>query len=174
MGSNPNPATFYYLCRMDKYFRTENGKLVDILDYTIEMVSRYPDIKIYIGTDSQVEGHTIKYVPCIVYRKGNNGGHYIYKKIKKERPPKSVSKDEQIHNRLNEEVYMTMEIAQYLIDNISIKIESVEFDFNNEPEHVSNKIINMATGWAKGLNLNPRVKPDELIACRAADHICRR
>ena len=68
---------------------------------------------------------------------------------------------------------MTMELAQFLIDNTSIKIHAVEFDFNEEECHFSNKLLNLATGWARGLGLNTRSKPDELIACRAGDHYCR-
>lgn len=159
---------------MEKYFRTEEGKLVDIIDYSVEQMKKNPHVKIYIGTDSQVKGKSIEFVPTIVYRVGNTGGHFIYRRIKKQRPPKSVSKDDQVNARLTEEVYVTMELAQFLITNSSIKIEAVEFDFNNEEEFISNRITNMATGWATGLGFKARIKPQELIACRASDHICRR
>ncbi len=159
---------------MEKYFRTEQGKLVDILEYSVDQVSKNPHTKIYIGTDSQVYGPEIKYTICIVYRVGLRGAHYIYKNVLKNRPPREVPKEVQVTNRLNEEVYLTMEVVQFLLDNTSIKIEAVEFDFNDEEEHLSNKIINMATGWNKGLGVSPRVKPGEMIACKAADHICRR
>lgn len=159
---------------MEKYFRTEEGKLVDILDYSINQVSKNPHVKIYIGCDSQANGPDIRYTICIVYRVGVNGAHYIYRNIKKERPPKEVSKEIQVSMRLNEEVYFTMEVVQHLLDNTSIKIEAVEFDFNDEEQYLSNKLTSMATGWAKGLGLSTRIKPEELIACKAADHICRR
>ena len=159
---------------MEKYFRTEQGKLVDILDYSVEQVSKNPHVKIYIGCDSQVDGPKVKYTVCIVYRVGLRGAHYIYRDILKERPPRSVPKEIQIMARLNDEIYITMEVVQFLLDNTSIKIEAVEFDFNEEEEHFSNKATNMATGWAKGLGLSTSIKPDELIACKAADHLCRR
>lgn len=165
---------FTYLCYMDKYFRTESGKLVDILDYSIEQVSKNSSVKIHIGTDSQVYGPVIWYTICIVYRYGQRGAHFIYKRIKKPRPPRTVDEETQIIQRLSEEVYMTMEVVQHLLENSSLKIEAVEFDFNNEKDYISNKITSMATGWAKGLGLNARIKPDEMIACKAADHICRR
>lgn len=159
---------------MDKYFRTEEGKLVDILDYSIEQVSKNPHTHIHIGCDSQVYGPIIWYTVCIVYRVGQRGAHYIYKRIKKQRPPRDVPEENQILERLSDEVYMTMEVVQHLLDNTSLKIEAVEFDFNNEKEHISNRITSMATGWARGLGLSARIKPDEMIACKAADHICRR
>ena len=158
---------------MDKYFRREDRKLVDIIEYSIEQVKNNPDVKIHIGCDSQVFGPKIEYALVIVYRVGTRGGHYIYKRTKKERPPKGVPKETQIQQRLSEEVYMTMELAQYLSENSSIKIEAVEFDFNEEESHISNKLTGMATGWAKGMGFNARIKPEELIACRAANHICR-
>lgn len=159
---------------MEKYFRTEQGKLVDILDYTVEQVSRNPHTKIYIGTDSQVYGPKIKHTICIVYRVGLRGAHYIYRNIEKERPPRGVPEEQQVIERLTDEVFLTMEVVQYLLDNASIKIEAVEFDFNNEKEHLSNKVTSMATGWARGVGITPHIKPNEMIATKAADHICRR
>lgn len=158
---------------MEKYFRTEEGKLVDILDYSIEQVSKNPHVKIYIGCDSQVDGPKVKHTICIVYRVGARGAHYVYRNILSDRPPRGVPKEIQVAQRLNEEVFYTMEVVQFLLDNTSIKIEAVEFDFNEEEEHLSNKMTGMATGWAKGLGLNARIKPEELLACKAADHICR-
>lgn len=159
---------------MNKFFKTEEGKTVDIILYTVEQIRKNPSVKIHIGTDSQVKGKVIHFVPCIVYRSGNRGAHYIYKIIENKRPPRSVPKLDQINMRLSEEVYMTMELAEYLTSNTSIKIDAVEFDFNNEPEYISNKLTNMATGWAKGLGFKTMIKPEQLIACKAADHICRR
>ena len=159
---------------MEKYFRTQQGKLVDILDYSVEQVSKNPHTKIYVGTDSQVYGADIKYTVCIVYRVGSRGAHYIYRNIIKDRPPRDVPKEMQVGLRLNDEVYITMEVVQHILDNTSIKIEAVEFDFNDEEEHLSNKATSMATGWTKGLGLVPHIKPEELLACKAADHICRR
>lgn len=158
---------------MERYFRTEKGKLVDVIDYSAEQVSKNPDVKISIGCDSQVYGPKIYFVISVVYRVGTTGGHCIYRKIKKERPAKSVAKETQVHERLMEEIYLTMELAQLFIDNSSIKLHSVEFDFNDEEVHLSNKLMNMAKGWAFGLGLPARTKPDELIACRYSDHICR-
>lgn len=159
---------------MEKYFKTEEGKLVDILDYSVEQIAKNPNVKIHIGTDSQVKGKTIFFVPCIVYRVGTRGAHFIFKRIEKKRPPKSVSKEDQVNQRLTEEIYMTMEIASYLTDNSAVKIDTVEFDFNDQPEHISNKLTSLATGWAKGLGFNTKIKPEQLIACRASDHLCKK
>lgn len=158
---------------MDKYFRREDKKLVEVIQYSLDQIKNNPGVKIHIGCDSQVFGPIISYALTIVYRNGTKGGHYIYKRIKKDRPPRNIPKEVQVHERLMEEVYMTMELAQYLQDNSSIKIEAVEFDFNEEESFLSNKLTNMATGWAKGMGFNARIKPEELIACRAANHICR-
>lgn len=158
---------------MDKYFRTEQGKLVDIIDYTASQIKNNPSVKIHIGCDSQVFGPKIQWALVIVYRNGTNGGHYIYKRTITERPPRGVKKEIQVEKRLTEEVYLTMELAQYFYDNSSVKLEAVEFDFNEEAQYLSNKLTGLATGWAKGLGLNARIKPDELLACRAANHLCR-
>jgi predicted RNase H-related nuclease YkuK (DUF458 family) len=158
---------------MDRYFRTEKGKLVDIIDYSAEQIRINPQVKIIVGCDSQVHGSKITYVMCIIFRHGTTGAHGIHKRFKEDRPPKSVNKSQQILERLSNEVYKTMELAQYISENSSIKIDAVEFDFNEEELHISNKLISMATGWAKGLGYNVRVKPEELLACKYADHLCR-
>jgi predicted RNase H-related nuclease YkuK (DUF458 family) len=158
---------------MDKYFKTETGKIVDIIEYTAQQIKDNPSVKIYIGADSQVYGPKIKFILAIVYRVGNRGGHCIHKLIKTERPPKGIPDEIQVNNRLTEEVYLTMELAQYFIDNSSFKLEAVEFDFNQEESYLSNKLINLSTGWAKGLGFKARTKPDELIACKYADHLVR-
>lgn len=157
---------------MDKYFRTESGKKVDIIDYAVEQLKIDPNVKIHIGCDSQVYGSYIYYAVAIVFRKIGKGGHYIFKKIKKERPPKSVDKLEQVQLRLTEEVFMTMELVQFFQENSSLKIEAVEFDFNEDEIHLSNKLTNMAVGWAKGLGFKAMIKPEDLVACKAAHHIC--
>lgn len=157
---------------MDRYFRTETGKLVDIIDYAAEQIKLNPHVHVHIGTDSQVHGGKIVFVSSIIFRHGTNGAHGIYKKIEEIRPPKSVPQTEQVLERLTTEVYKTMELAQYISDNSSIKIHAVEFDFNEEEIHMSNKLIAMATGWAKGLGYNVRTKPEELLACRYCDHLC--
>lgn len=158
---------------MDKYFKTEKGKIVDVIEYSVLQLSKEPNTHIHIATDSQVHGPKITYVISIVYRFGLKGAHCIHKRIKEDRPPKSVPQTEQVLERLTNEVYKTMELAQYISDNSSIKIYAVEFDFNEEEIHLSNKLIAMATGWAKGLGYNVRVKPEELLACKYADHLCR-
>lgn len=158
---------------MERYFRTEKGQLVDIIDYAANQIKLNPTTKIIIGCDSQVHGPKITYVLCIIFRFGANGAHGIHKRIKEDRPPKNVPQGEQVLERLSNEVYKTMELAQYISDNSSIKIHAVEFDFNEEEIHMSNKLIAMATGWAKGLGYNVRVKPEELLACKYADYLCR-
>lgn len=159
---------------MDKYFKTEDGKIVDIIKYSTEVLSKYPNAKIHIGSDSQVFGPVIYFTSCIVFRYGTNGAHCIYKQIKKDRPPRSMDMNSQVQQRLLDEVYLTMELVSLITENTSLKIEAVEFDFNDEEMFISNKLINLATGWVKGLNLTPLTKSDYLLACKYADHKCKK
>lgn len=158
---------------MEKYFRTEQGKLVDTIDYSLEQMKKNPNVKIHVACDSQVFGSKIKFVVVIVYRDGIRGAHCLHKLIKKERPPRSVPKEQQVLARLQEEVYLTMELAEYITNNTSIRLNAVEFDFNDQVIHMSNKLTSMALGWAKGMGFNAIIKPNELIACKYADHLAR-
>ena len=157
---------------MDKYFRTEQGKIIEVIDYSIQQVVKNPDVKIYIGCDSQVHGPKIVFVLTVAYQAGRNGVHCIYKRIEKERPPKYVHINEQVKLRLREEIYMTMEIVQYVLDNSSIKIAGVEFDFNDVKDTLSKPMIAESVGWARGLGLKALTKPDEMYATKFSNYKC--
>jgi predicted RNase H-related nuclease YkuK (DUF458 family) len=156
-----------------EHFRTERNKVIlDLHSYIIDQLVD-STTEIHIGCDSQVYGPTIVYVLVIGFRRGIHGAHCIHKKIRKPRPPRSVCEDEQVLERLTEETYLTMELAQQLMEMPNVRISVVEFDFNAEEEHLSNKMKAMATGWSKGMGFNTRIKPEELLACKYADHVCR-
>ena len=151
---------------MERYFKTEQGELVNLIQHTVEQIEKYPDLKIYIATDSQNYGYKSVYVTAIVYRYGLRGAHYVYRK---ERIPRI--KD--IFQRLWKEAEYTIEIAEFLKENMPIQIEALEFDFNNKIVTKSTPLVKAIRGWAESLGIKTSMKPDEMIAAKAADHLCR-
>lgn len=146
---------------MERWFRTEQGKLVDIVDHTLEQVNLHPNLKIYIGTDSQTHSETVVYVTAIVYRYGRNGAHYIYYK---ERVPKI--KDQFL--RLYNEGLRTIETAEIIREEIPIAIEALEFDYANVKKTLSSPLVSVFKGYQ-----GATFKSGMMIATKAADHICR-
>lgn len=155
---------------MEKYFKTEEGLKINIVEHTLQELEKWPNLKIYIGTDSQDYGKVTRYVTAIVYRYGHRGAHYIYFK-------EDVSKVRDIFTRLYDEAVRTIETAQLLDTEIPISFAALEFDYNQIPKWASNKLISSIGGWVKGLNYKAVFKNDNdniMIATKAADHICRR
>lgn len=151
---------------MTKYFQTEEGKLINLTEHIIEQLNDYPDVKIYIATDSQNYGAKSVYAIAVVFRYGQRGAHYVYRK---ERIPRIRD----TFSRLWKEAEYTVETALLIQAEVSVKIEALEFDYNNKKLTKSTNLIPAITGWVKSLGFNPLVKPDEMIAAKAADHVCR-
>ena len=151
---------------MQKIFRNRDGKTItNIVSYTLDIMRVCPNAKIHIGTDSQNHKKYTTYVVVIAFRMGTNGVHCIYHKVRERK-----IKDR--WTRLWKEVEMTMEVAKWLSEKISIQIE-VDFDFNGDAKHYSHKLISSAQGWAESLGFKSNVKPHNQIATWAADMACK-
>ena len=154
---------------MEKYFRQEDGTKVNVIEHTLEQLEKWPNLKIYIATDSQDVGKDSKYATAVVYRYGKRGAHYIYFK-------ESVPKRD-MYTRLYDEAVRTIETAQMIDQEIPISFAALEFDYNTIPNWASNKLVSSIGGWVKGLNYKAVFKntgDNIMIAAKAADHICRR
>ena len=151
---------------MIKYFKLEDSTLVNLLEHVIEQVRDNSDTKISIATDSQNYGSKTVYATVVVFRYGLRGAHYIYNKIR-------VPRIKDTFSRLYKEGELTMECAEYIQNNTAIRVHAVEFDYNNKKKTVSSSLVPVLVGWANSLGYNALAKPDELIAAKAADHLCR-
>jgi predicted RNase H-related nuclease YkuK (DUF458 family) len=127
----------------------------------------------YVGTDSQVNGPNIDFYIVIAYRSGTNGCHCIYKHVRKLRPPKSVPMLKQVEMRLREEMEMTIEIARYIMENASLKIEALEFDYNDVLPTLSHIFAKESVGWCEYLGVKHSSKPDEMYATKYANSKCQ-
>lgn len=154
---------------MRKIFKKVNGEKVDEIPYTFEILRKNPGARIYVGTDSQKKRKVIEYATVIAYRYGKRGAHIIYSKWSVRRKGYGTG-DFLVERRLREEIESTMEVAQRLGEN-SIKVHQVDFDLNGNPKWKSNKFVQMAVGWAKGVGFNVAIKPEELVAVKAANDL---
>lgn len=151
---------------MDKYFRTEQGERVNIVEHTLEQLKLWPNLKIFIATDSQDDRGKSRFATVIVYRYGKRGAHYIYY-------VEELPRYKDMFSRLYDEAVRTIDTAKLIDGEIPIAFEALEFDYNNIPKHNSNRLLSSIKGWVLGLNYKPVFKGDELIAAKAADHCCR-
>ena len=156
---------------LTKRFRNVEGKTINVVDHTLEVLNQHPNTQVYIGTDSQnLSGLTV-YVTVIAYRYGNTGVHYIYNKEKVPRiSTGNLAND--TWNRLWAEAERTVEVAEWFKQKVNVPVE-IDMDYNDDDYYDSNRLISAACGWASSLGYKVNVKPECLIACRAADYQCQ-
>ncbi len=152
---------------MDRYFRTEQGERVNVIEHCREILSSYPNAQILIGTDSQNSKKESKYSTVIVFRYGLRGAHYIYNTVK-------VPKIKDLFIRLFKECELSIDIADYITNNTSYKVDGIELDFNDFKKTKSTPLISATKGWCESLGYRVILKSGEMIASKAADHCCRK
>jgi predicted RNase H-related nuclease YkuK (DUF458 family) len=152
---------------MNKYFKIlDSNNRVDIIEYVVNKLSDNPYIKLYIGSDSQNYGGYTHYSTVVVLRYNKNGGHVLYQKDK-------VPRIRDHWSRLWGECERSLEVARYLKEVSSINVEAVELDYNNEKKTESTKLVAATKGYVNSFGFTVKVKPEELIAVKAADYLCR-
>lgn len=158
------PQNFF----MERYFRTTDGQLVNVIDHILAQVEKNPHLSIYIGTDSQndTKRRRTTYATVVLFRYGTRGAHFIF--LKQTMP---IVRDR--FTRLFGEAERTIELAEMITGEIPVKIEALEFDYNAKKKTESTKVIPAARGWAEALGYTAHVKPETLLSIRAADHICK-
>jgi len=146
--------------------RASDGKRVDLIKYTKQIISEHPDCKIYIGCDSQNVAKKTVYATAVVFRYGNNGAHVIYYKD----DMKIITS---LRDKLWGEVERSIDVAYYLQTEGEINIFRIDLDYNKSPKHRSNIVLKEATGWVEGMGYSHACKPEMLIAIRVANKLCR-
>jgi len=154
---------FLFKDRM-KFYKLTDSKGFDLAEYVKEYLNKNQsyDIKMYLGCDSQNKQVTT-YATTLVFHIEASGCHVIYKKSR-------VEKINDMWTRLWGEVERSVEVALYLREN-GIEIDTIDLDYNIDPNAGSNKLVKAAVGYVESLGYRARVKPDLLPAVYAADDI---
>ncbi|RPG56677.1 MAG: hypothetical protein CBD95_004385 [Flavobacteriales bacterium TMED235] len=148
-----------------RLFKNIKGERIDPVEHTLKILRDYPTVKIHIGSDSQNIGKKTKYATVIAYRYGSRGVHYILSK-----KTELLIKD--MWTRLWKEAEMSIDIAQWLTRQVSVRVE-IDMDYNSDENFKSNKLISATKGWANSLGYKVNVKPNNQIATKAADYHCK-
>ena len=98
-------------------FKTINGKPVNVVKHTLDVLRDNPTVQIHIGTDSQNQGEYTTYSTVIAYRFARNGVHYIVSKHKE----KAIL---DMWTRLWKEAEDSIEIAEWLTQLLFRQISS--------------------------------------------------
>jgi predicted RNase H-related nuclease YkuK (DUF458 family) len=124
------------------------------------------EMKVCIGTDSQVKGKETEFATVIVFiRKGKGGFMYIHNEISKQRMS--------IKQRMLMEVGKSIEVA-YPLCNIfsrySVDME-VHADINTNPNFKSNDALKEAMGYIVGMGFAFKAKPEAFASSNCANKI---
>jgi uncharacterized protein len=124
------------------------------------------EMKVCIGTDSQVKGKETEFATVIVFvRKGKGGFMYIHNEITKQRMS--------IKQRMLMEVGKSVEIAFSLCNifsRYSVDME-VRADINTNPSFKSNDALKEAMGYIVGMGFAFKAKPEAFASSNCANKV---
>jgi predicted RNase H-related nuclease YkuK (DUF458 family) len=124
------------------------------------------ELKVCIGTDSQVKGKITEFATVIVFvRKGKGGFMYIRNETTKQKMT--------IKERMLTEVAKSIDVA-YALCNIfsrySVDME-VHADINTNPSFKSNDALKEAMGYILGMGFVFKAKPDAFASSSCANKV---
>jgi uncharacterized protein len=158
--------------RTGRQWRKLNGQRIQqpIKDEVKEVLMREREaeheLKVCIGTDSQVKGKVTEFATVIVFiRKGKGGFMYIHNETSQQK----IS----IKQRMLTEVAMSIDIA-YKLCNIfsrySVDME-VHADINTNPSFKSNDALKEAMGYIMGMGFVFKAKPYAFASSSCANKV---
>ena len=123
-------------------------------------------LKVCIGTDSQVKGKATEFATVIVFiRKGKGGFMYVNNEISLQRMS--------VKQRMLTEVAKSIDIAYALskiftVYNVDMEVHA---DINTNPNFKSNDALKDAMGYIMGMGFTFKAKPDAFASSTCADKI---
>jgi len=123
-------------------------------------------LKVCIGTDSQVKGKETEFATVIVFiRKGKGGFMYIHNEISKQKMS--------IKQRMLTEVAKSIEVAYALCNLFTLYGVDMEVhaDINTNPNFKSNDALKEAMGYIMGMGFVFKPKPHAFASSSCANKI---
>lgn len=122
------------------------------------------NLKVCIGTDSQVKGGQIHFATVITFLRQKNGGFMFIHQDK-------TKNHMNIRQRMLLEVQKSIEIAhelRYIFDKNGIDLE-IHVDINTQPRFKSYDALQDAVGYIIGMGFNFKAKPDAFASSSCAN-----
>ncbi|MFT3682314.1 MAG: ribonuclease H-like YkuK family protein [Ferruginibacter sp.] len=138
----------------------------EVMDVIAKERAMGHELKVCIGTDSQVKGRETAFATVIVFiRKGKGGFMYIHNETSTQR--------RSIKERMLVEVAKSIEVA-YALCNIfsrySVDME-VHADINTNPSFKSNDALKEAMGYIMGMGFAFKAKPEAFASSSCANKV---
>ena len=144
-----------------------SNDLVALVEATIlkEQANGF-DLKVCVGTDSQVYRNHIEFASVVVFLRKGNGGFMF---INSHRHLGRMG----IKERMIFEVSKSIEIAYsicHLLDQYGVALE-VHADINTNPQFKSNSALQEAMGYIMSMGFVFKAKPDAFASTSCADKV---
>jgi predicted RNase H-related nuclease YkuK (DUF458 family) len=150
---------------IDKFKKFGGEKIVDVLKYVKDYITKFPETEVMVGTDSQNHGSTTTYCTIIAMYRPGKGGHCIYRKWK-------TAKVSVRSVRLLAEVWASIEISNLLRDS-GVTIKYIDIDINPNPKFKSYEVYSSAKGMVEGLGYECRCKTFIPLVTSMADWVVK-
>lgn len=151
-----------------KQFRTLYKKPIsNVVEYIREYMLNNNNVEILIGCDSQSFGNkkTVYGVVVVLYTKGKGGHVLCYREVT------PIERNTQV--RLINEVWKSIEMAEYLKEHNLPEISYIDIDLNPDPKYKSNTVLRQAIGMVEGMGYKARCKKQGAQATYAANYLVR-
>lgn len=125
------------------------------------------EIKVCIGTDSQVRGADTVFATVIVFiREGKGGFMFINSKTEQQ----AMSIRERMISEVGRSVTLAYELSE-VWDEFDIDLE-IHADINTDATFKSNVALKEAMGYIKGMGYIFKAKPNAFASSSCADKVC--
>lgn len=155
---------------MKNQFKLFGGQYIDdLLDYIEKYIEKYPDVEVFVGTDSNEIGRgRANFATTICFQHPRHGVHVIFK-----RDLQDNLKD--LFSRMWAETIMSEEVAKFITPTLLDigKEVTVDCDIASDMDEGSHVAYQASLGYLRGQGYAARAKPDAWAATRAADLLCR-
>ena len=149
--------------------KLEGEKLVGSLEAEIQHVlerEKHNQLKVCIGSDSQVKGDITEFATAIVFLREGKGGFVFVKSYVSERRFS-------IRERMIQEVADSIDVAYKicpLLDAYDLDLE-VHADINTDPSFKSNVALKEAMGYILSMGYTFKAKPDAFASSYCAGRV---
>lgn len=152
-------------------WRKLNGELLENINESVESailkeLSLGNEIKICIGSDSQIKGKHVDMATAVVFIRKQKGGFMF---VNKEKMKNNMSLKERLLNEVARSIHIAYEICP-LLDRYDIDME-VHADINSDPTFKSNIALKEAMGYILGMGYEFKAKPNAYAGTYCANKV---
>jgi hypothetical protein len=152
---------------------TLDGVIGELFSYMAENSDKFYDIIVGCDSSSGEEPHFP--VAVVILRKGE-GGRFFLKKIKY--PTSAKKKFPNWRGRVQEEVWLSIQLALLLREKVAEKVNNLSNSFNYQLRYIhadvgengqTRDMIKEVVGLIRGNGFEPKIKPESYVASVVAD-----